>query len=183
VRQLIYAALLVVAPLCSAAQWQLDKQTDIGFTLNMLGGMQSEGRFNKSMGTFNYDATARSKSALYLKVDTRSLQIDLPAAFNQLADDDFFKTKTYPYLLLKSRRVHFYTPQRAKIIGELTFMGITQPVLLETKVKQAKNSRQLYFDATTRIKRSDYGITLPIPAVADSIPIRIKAIMSLPTQQ
>lgn len=166
---------LAASQSAQAKQWQFfNKHTDVTFKLNLIGGLQPQGEFTKFSGVVNYDAAKPNDSKVNVKVATESLKIDLPDSFQRLADGDFFKTKKYPYMTLVSQRVRFYRPNRAKVIGKLSFMGRTQPVVVDAEIKPMKQGKVLYLDAKTTIKRSDFGVKLPVPGVGNQIPINMK---------
>jgi polyisoprenoid-binding protein YceI len=68
-----------------------------------------------------------------------------------------------------------------RITGNLTVHGVTKPVTLDAKVNKIGlfeipgviKAQAAGFDATTVIKRSDFGVTKYVPAVSDEISVRI----------
>jgi polyisoprenoid-binding protein YceI len=62
--------------------------------------------------------------------------------------------------------------------GDLTIHGVTKPVTLDVKVNKIadhpmKKIPAAGFDASTRIKRSEFGVGAYAPAVGDDVEIRI----------
>ena len=65
-----------------------------------------------------------------------------------------------------------------KIVGDLTIHGVTKPVTLTTKINKIGENPMMKkasagFDATTTIKRSEFGVDKYVPNVSDEIPVRI----------
>lgn len=66
----------------------------------------------------------------------------------------------------------------AKITGNLTLNGVTAPVVLNASFKGAgtnpyNKKETVGFAATTKIKRSAFGLTTGIPFVADDVALKI----------
>ena len=98
-----------------------------------------------------------------------------------LKSPDFFDASKYPTITFKSTKVEKAGENSLKITGDLTVHGITRPVTLDAKVNKIGifeipgviKAQTAGFDATTVIKRSDFGVTKYVPAVSDEIPVRI----------
>ena len=65
-----------------------------------------------------------------------------------------------------------------KVTGDLNLHGVTKPVTLAVIiVKVGTNPRTglpaVGFDATTTLRRSDFGLGAFVPQVGDEIPVRI----------
>jgi polyisoprenoid-binding protein YceI len=71
---------------------------------------------------------------------------------------------------------------KARITGNLTLNGMTKPVTLDASFygagkapPQMGGAENLGFEATARIKRSDFGISTAIPMVSDEVDLEIVA--------
>ena len=71
---------------------------------------------------------------------------------------------------------------KALVTGNLTLNGITRPVTLDTtfygagKMPAAMGGKEnVGFEATTTLKRSDFGVTMGIPLVSDAVTLKIAA--------
>jgi polyisoprenoid-binding protein YceI len=71
---------------------------------------------------------------------------------------------------------------KARIAGNLTLNGVTKPVTLDTNFYGAGKApadmggdEMIGFEATTTIKRSDFGIDMAIPMVSDEVELEIVA--------
>jgi polyisoprenoid-binding protein YceI len=72
--------------------------------------------------------------------------------------------------------------QKARITGNLTLNGVTKPVTLDATFYGAGKmpaemggKENIGFRATTKIKRSDFGVTMGIPLVSDEVALEIAA--------
>jgi polyisoprenoid-binding protein YceI len=68
----------------------------------------------------------------------------------------------------------------ALITGDLTFHGVTKPVVLKTTfnasgVNPLDKGTTVGFNATTTIKRSDFGVKTYVPLIGDDVTLRISA--------
>ena len=71
---------------------------------------------------------------------------------------------------------------KARITGNLTFNGVTRPVVLETEFygaakmpAQMGGQEMVGFEAETTIKRSEWGMGMGIPLVSDAVELDIVA--------
>ncbi|AQR72476.1 YceI family protein [Sphingomonas sp. LM7] len=71
---------------------------------------------------------------------------------------------------------------KAKVTGDLTLNGIKRPVTLDVAFYGAGKTPQqmggkdnIGFEATTTIRRSDFGVTMGIPMVSDDVKLKIAA--------
>jgi polyisoprenoid-binding protein YceI len=97
----------------------------------------------------------------------------------------FFEADKYPTMTFKSTKVDVVSAGQLKVTGDLTLHGVTKSVVLDAKVNKTGPHPMLRrpaagFSATTRIKRSDFGMTQMIPMIGDEIDIRIEAEGTVP---
>ena len=80
---------------------------------------------------------------------------------------------------------------KATIVGNLTIKGITKPVTLKAEFVGAgemanpmtkEKAAQVGFEATTTIKRSEFGVNYGIPLVSDEVPLAISVAFMKPAQ-
>lgn len=189
-------ALLVLGSLSAqayAGAWRFDKNTSVAnFSLSVWGKPAISGSFNQFDGTANFaDATfatgeqahapVRTPSirgdALSLTIPMNSLKVNLPERYAFLAKIDLFNAKQHPNMRFASRRIHHAADSRLKIMGELEFMGKRRHVVFYGKLAPAASAKQMGFTATTILKRSDFGVKVPLPGLSDNIPIEVKGLL------
>jgi polyisoprenoid-binding protein YceI len=109
-------------------------------------------------------------------LDTRVAKLD-----EELKGPDFLDAAKYPTITFKSTKVEKAGENGLKITGDLIAHGVTKSVTLDAKVNKIGifeipgviEDRAAGFDATTVIKRSDFGVTKYVPAGSDQVPVHI----------
>ena len=91
-------------------------------------------------------------------IDTREAQRDA-----HLRSADFFDAEHFPTITFKSRRIENVKGDSFTLAGDLAIRGVTRPVVLdvtsEGRGKDPWGGERAGFSATTKIKRSDFGLT------------------------
>ena len=100
-------------------------------------------------------------------------------AFNEhLRSAELFDAAKHPEITFTSTRVEAAGGDRLKITGDLTIKGITRPVVLDATLNgrgehPMAGREAIGFDATTTVKRSEFGLGYAVPAVSDEVVLRI----------
>lgn len=166
----------------AAERYDIDgSHSGVVFGWNHFGFSNPTARFDKIEGSVLLDATDLTKSSISVTLpveglDTRVVQLD-----EALKSPEFLDATRYPTITFKSTKVEMTGENSLKITGDLTVHGVTKPVTLDAKVNKIGifeipgviKAQTAGFDATTIIKRSDFGVTKYVPAVSDEIPVRI----------
>ncbi len=81
-----------------------------------------------------------------------------------LKSPDFLDVAKYPTITFKSTKIEAAGPGKFTVTGDLTLHGVTKPVVLEVEtagapIKDPMGSMRAGASATTKIKRSDFGLT------------------------
>ncbi len=177
----IIAVLLVASfPLYAhAAAYTIDPQhTYTNFTINHLGFSTIHGSFDKSVGKIQFDRAAKT-GAIDITFSPASVHTGLPKRDEHLRSPDFFNVAEYPDVTFKSSAIKFNGDTPASMEGKLTILGVTRPVTLTiTSFKcgtHPLNKKELCgADATTQIKRSDFGMKFGIPDVGDEVRLMLE---------
>jgi polyisoprenoid-binding protein YceI len=95
-----------------------------------------------------------------------------------LRSADFFDAGTFPTITFKSTSVESAGGNRLKITGDLTVKDIARPVVLDATINRFAEHPMAKrpaagFDATTTLKRSDFGVGAYAPNVSDEVELRI----------
>jgi polyisoprenoid-binding protein YceI len=96
---------------------------------------------------------------------------------DHLRSPDFLNATEFPEITYKSNSVMIHDDKSAMVDGALTIMGVSKPVSLNVTsmncgIHPMDPKKQKYvcgFDATAKIKRSDFGINFALPAVGDDM--------------
>lgn len=134
--------------------------------------------FGHADGTLAYDADDVAKSHVEVTLPLSGLDTFVPKLDEHLRSADFFDAAKYPDITFKSTMVHDMGGGKLMIMGDLTVHGVTRPVTLDATLNKASvhpmtKQPTVGFDATTTIKRSDFGVGAYVPMVGDEISIRI----------
>jgi polyisoprenoid-binding protein YceI len=159
--------------------------SQITFFVSHLGFSNSSGRFRMSDSALQFDEKDWSKASVQVTIPMSSLDMGDATWKEHLSGARFFEVDKYPTMTFKSTKVDVVSPGQLKVTGDLTLHGVTKSVVLDTKVNKVGEHPMLRrpavgFSATTRIKRSDFGMTQMLPMIGDDIDIRIEAEGSVP---
>ncbi|MGA9422017.1 MAG: YceI family protein [Rhodanobacteraceae bacterium] len=149
------------------------------FTWNHFGFSNPTANFNQVNGTLVFDADDPARSSLEVTIPVASIDTHVPALDEHLKQPDFFDAAKYPTITFRSTHVERGTRSGTfKVTGNLTVHGVTKPVtLLATLNKRGEHAMRkapaIGFDATTTLKRSDFGLGAYVPAVSDAIHVHV----------
>jgi polyisoprenoid-binding protein YceI len=95
-----------------------------------------------------------------------------------LRSGDFFGTDEHAELTFVSSSVEAKDAETLRVAGDLTIHGVTRPVLFDVTINSTaphpmRKTAAAGFDASTTIKRSEFGVGGMIPAVADEVKLNI----------
>jgi polyisoprenoid-binding protein YceI len=159
--------------------------TQVVFYANHMGFSNSSGRFHVADGSFQFDEKDWPKAQVNATININSLDMGDATWKEHLLGERFLDGAKHPTMTFKSTKVESLGNNQLKVHGDLTLHGVTKPVTLDTRVNKVAPHPMLKrpaagFTATTRIKRSDFGMTNMIPMVGDEIDIRIEVEGSVP---
>jgi len=131
--------------------------SNVVFKIRHAGVAPFFGRFNELAGDAVLDDSTGTLSSVSVTVKTDSVDSKNERRDNHLKSPDFFNTRQYPEIAFQSTEVGDGT-----LAGELTFHGKTAPItatLSEVRTGQFGGKDAIGFEATFKIKRSDFGLT------------------------
>lgn len=173
---------LSASTLATAApmSYQIDvAHTQTYFTVNHLGFSNSTGAVRVKEGVLTFDDADWTKSKVDVTLDITALQFGDKTWNEHMGDAKFFNIAKFPTARFVSTKVEKLSDSTGKVTGTFTLLGVAKPVtLMLTKNKVDKNpmSNKPYagFSATGTLKRSDWGMSEYLPAIADSVSLRIE---------
>jgi polyisoprenoid-binding protein YceI len=145
------------------ATWALDPaHSHVEFSVRHLMIATVKGRFSDVKGTVVTEEGDPSRTEIDVTIAAASVDTRIQQRDDHLRSADFFDVEKFPTLSFRSRRVAV-AGEGLQVTGDLTIRGITREVLLDV----TSNGRQADpwgglregFEATARIKRSDFGLT------------------------
>lgn len=161
-----------------AGSYALDPgHSQIGFTVNHLGFSLYRGLFGDVTGIMTFDPKAPNATTLSIDIPMNRIITTSAKLDAHLMNPDFFDSAQFPTAHFSSTTVRA-KGTKAMITGNLTIKGITKPVVLSAHFvgagKGPMNGKEtLGFEATTTIKRSDFGVSYGVPMVSDDVPLTI----------
>ena len=187
-RLLLTAALVAASANAFAAgvTYKLDPtHTNVIATWSHFGFSNPSANFGDVDGALVYDAADVTKSSVQVTLPLSGMDSFVPKLDEHLRGSDFFDAAKFPAITFKSRKVEDLGEGKLKITGDLTVKGTTREVVLDARLNKAGEHPMMKlptvgFDATTTIKRSEFGMGAFVPAVSDDITLRITTEASVP---
>ncbi|HWX27112.1 MAG TPA: YceI family protein [Steroidobacteraceae bacterium] len=170
---------LASTPLWAATYTLEPDYTQGVFRWNHLGFSSPAAQFAQGTGTLEFDPSDPSKWSVQVTIPLASLNTGVPALDDDFRSTDFFDTAKFPTATFKSTKVvKRAAADHLDVTGDLSLHGVTKPVTLDvTVVKIGINPRTnvptVGFDATTTLKRSDFGLGKYVPQVGDEVEMHI----------
>lgn len=130
-------------------------------------------------GTLILDETKPENSQVKVTIDVAKMDTGIPKLDEHLKSKDFFDVEQYPTATFVSNKVKMTGKDSAKVFGILTLHGVSKPVVLDVKLNKLgmspiSNKTTAGFTATTKLKRSDFGIKAYLPGLGDEVNIDIE---------
>jgi polyisoprenoid-binding protein YceI len=140
------------------------------------------GTFSDVSGTVLIDRQNLAASRVDASINVFSLNSSHRERDSHLLTSEFFDALKFKTIRFASTAVKPAGPDRGSLAGELTIHGVTRPVELSFRIlgfgPDPWGGYRSGFEATTVLKRSDYGITwgLDLPGggpVGDEVPVTL----------
>jgi polyisoprenoid-binding protein YceI len=161
--------------------YQIDPaHTSVLFKINHMGMSTFVGRFNESEASLEFDPAHMENAKLTALIKIPSIDVNNKDLEETLQGSSWFEAEKYPQALFKTESVVMLDDTHAKFSGNLTLHGVTAPIVLNVIFNGAGNNMlsgkyTLGFTATTRFKRSQFGMDYLIPAVGDDVDVEVFA--------
>ncbi len=180
-KPLIVSAALLLAGNAFAApvSYKIDpNHTNVVASWNHFGFSHPAASFNNVEGVIVYDADDVAASSVEVTLPLSGLDSGVPDLDEHLRSSDFFDAGKHPTITFNSTKVEAAGENKLRVTGDLTVHGVTRPAVLDVTLNKTGEHplgkrAAIGFDATTTIKRSEFGIGKFVPNVSDEIGIRI----------
>ena len=162
----------------TAGTYEVDgRHTQVNWQVNHFGFNDYFGLFGDVTGTLDIDPANLGAAKVDVTIPIASVATSSAGLTTHLQTPDFFDVAKFSTARFVSTSV-FVDGQRATIDGDLTMLGVTKPVELETRFEGAganpmNKKATIGFHASTTIKRSEWGMTKYVPMVGDEVKLRI----------
>lgn len=159
-----------------AGDYRLDRaHASLTFKVDHIGMSHYTARFTGLDATLRLDPANPAASRLSATVDARSLDTGYPLKdldFDALIKGEkFLNAAKYPTITFTSTKIVLTAPNKARITGDLTLHGVTRPVTMTATYNGGyaghpmdPGGSRIGFSARGTLKRSDFGISVGLPA-------------------
>jgi polyisoprenoid-binding protein YceI len=162
----IAIVMMVALPvLAHADTWQIDPaHTNVEFTVRHMMISNVKGQFQKTSGTITANGTDPASAKIDATIDATSIDTRVDRRDAHLKSPDFLDVAKFPTITFKSTKVEAAGPGKWKMTGDLTLHGVTKPVVLDVEgtgapIHDPMGNTRAGASATTKIRRSDFGLT------------------------
>ncbi|WP_375572221.1 YceI family protein [Ahrensia marina] len=167
--------------------YQLDPtHGSLFWSVNHFGLSQYTARINTFEATIELDADDISQSTLTATIDMASVDTDFPNPdahdFNaELRGENWLNTDAFPQATFVSTGITKTGDTTAEIEGDLTFLGVTLPVTLDTTLIGSMGKHPFAdgaafgIQAVGTIDRTEFGFSTFAPNVGAEVTIEINA--------
>lgn len=161
--------------------------TSLVWRVNHHGFSKYTARFTQMKADLNFNPEKPEDSSLTVIIDPSSVKTHYPYAEKKDFDkklafgEDWFNAKQFSEIIFKSSKIEKLSDHEANIHGDMTFLGMTKPVILKAQYNASTLSMpwskkpRIGFSAQTKIKRSDWGFSTYVPNIGDDVEIWIEA--------
>ncbi|MFT5161420.1 MAG: polyisoprenoid-binding protein YceI [Paracoccaceae bacterium] len=160
--------------------------TSLNWSVNHSGLSNYTARFTSMSGELHLDPANPAASTISITIDPMSTETDLPFKYKDWNDElrtakHLFNSVAFPQITYTSTGIDMTGEYTGIVHGDLVFLGVTRNVDLNVTFNGAQISNfftkkpTIGFSATGSIERSDFGMNAMIPAIGDTITLRIEA--------
>lgn len=131
-------------------------------------------------GSLVIDKDKPQNSKVTATIKMANIITGIPELDSHLKGKLFFDVAQYPTATFVSNKVDVTGKTTANVQGILTLHGVAKPITLKVKLTKVGKSpitdkMTAGFSATTKIKRSDFGINTLLPGLSDDVTLDIEA--------
>lgn len=148
----------------NAVPWDIDPlHSTVTFSVRHMMFASVRGGFKSLQAVVHLDDEDPSRSFVEAEIDAASIDTGVDDRDDHLRSADFLDAAHHPKLVFRSTHVEPHGEGHARVRGDLTIRGITQPFELEvtrdgTGTDPWGNTRAAY-SATGTLERSAFGLT------------------------
>ncbi len=157
-------ALMLMHSAVAADTFVFDKaHSTIGFQVRHLFS-NVPGKFDDFEGSITFDEANPEQSSVDVTIKTTSIDTGVKMRDDDLRSANFFNAEQFPTITFKSKSVKSTGKTTAEVTGDLTMHGVTKEVVLNVELigkgpGMKPGSIVSGWDATTAVKRSDFGLS------------------------
>jgi polyisoprenoid-binding protein YceI len=138
--------------------------SSVHFSVRHLMISNVRGAFSKVTGTVVFDPENPTETTIEAVIDASSVNTNDAQRDGHLKSADFLDVEHSPTITFKSTKIEPVSEGEWKVTGDLTIHGVTKTEVLKVEGptpegKDPWGNTRIGASATTKIKRSDFGLT------------------------
>ena len=152
--------------------------TQVGWRVSHMGFSNYAGGFSDVSGTLELQPKNPAAAKLSVKIPVASVTTTSAKLTDELKGDQWLDAAKFPDMTFVSTKVVPAGKDHAKVTGDLTLHGVTQPVTLDVTlvgagVNPLSKKYTVGFEATGTLKRSEFGVKTYVPLIGDELHLTI----------
>jgi polyisoprenoid-binding protein YceI len=182
-------ALALTTGAASAEPWTVDpSHASITFTVNHFGFSDVVGQFRSFAAEVDFNPEDIAATKATFTIDAASFDSNFGPRDEHVKSPDFLNVAAHPSITFVTTAVAPTGETTADVTGDLTLLGVTQPVTFKAVLNQRGPSplnpevEVAGLTITGEVDRTAFGMETYAPAIAAVIPVTINLEMS-PTSQ
>lgn len=175
----LLAALALAGPALATTYTLEPNYTQVVFSWDHLGYSFPTAQIAQGQGTLEFDAMAPAQARVTVRFPLAMIATGVPDLDEHLKSKDFFDVEKYPEAVFTSTKVEpGMTANRLRVTGNLRMHDVTKPVTLDVVILKVGNNARtgiatVGFNATAKLKRSEFGLGAFVPQVGDEVSLAI----------
>lgn len=164
-----------------AGAYTLDKShSALLASVNHLGFSEYYIRFTDFDAKLNLGEDKLEDSSVEVTIEMDEAEAHNDKMEDHFAEEKYFNPAVYPTATFKSTKLEMSDAETGKLTGDLTFRGITKPVVLDVTFRGGalgpfNNKYTIGFAAKGSFSRSEFGLTELVPMVSDRVQLTFDA--------
>jgi len=152
--------------------------TQVGWRISHMGFSNYAGGFSDVSGTLELQPKNPAAAKLSVKIPVASVTTTSAKLTDELKGDQWLDAAKFPDMTFVSTKVVPASKDHAKVTGDLTLHGVTKPVTLDVTLVGAgtnplNKKTTVGFEATGKLKRSEFGVKTYVPLIGDELHLTI----------
>ena len=150
------------------------------FAVSHLGFSTWYGDFSGATGSLTLDPKHPAADVLEVSIPVATVSTTNATLDGELKSAVWFDAAKFPTITFKSTKVTVTGRTTAKVAGDLSFHGVTRPVVLAVAFKASgvnplTKAFTVGFEVKGRLKRSQFGVATDLPLIGDDVDLVISA--------
>jgi len=143
--------------------WQLDPtHSTVSLAVRHMVISKVRGTFKRWTADLGLDPADLGAASVNVAIEAASIDTGVADRDAHLRSADFLDAERFPTLRYRSRAVEAVSPERLRVVGDLTIRNVTREVLLDVEYggqgKDPWGNQRIGFTAHATLNRKDFGL-------------------------